>query len=385
MIKEYIFVVRGAKKYFKRSQKNIQNNKILLNIPSLKYCMKAAVLVKNKVEVKDFDLPKVGKNEVLVRMRACGICGSDLEKVFGKYGMKSSRIGHEPAGEIVKIGENIKDFKKGDRVFVHHHVPCYSCHFCYNDDFTMCEKYQTSNIDPCGLSEFILVPHWNLSKGGLIRLPDNLNFSQAALIEPIACCLRSLNKVNLKKAGTVVIFGAGPTGLMHMILARFFGAAKLLLVDVNSFRLEFAKKIDSQVEIINMANMKEEGEFKRKSLNFLGKNGSDVSIVSTSNINAFIQSLSITRKGGTISLFGVPPKDTKVKIDLNMIYSKELKIVPSYAASEKEIHQTIALMEAKIMNFEPLITHRFPLQDSNEALKHAHQGKDSMKIIITAE
>jgi len=248
----------------------------------------------------------------------------------------------------------------------------------------MCEKYQTSNIDPCGLSEFILVPQWNLSKGGLIRLPDNINFSQAALIEPIACCLRSLNKVNLKKADTVVIFGAGPTGLMHMILARFFGASKILLVDVNDFRLEFAKKIDHQAQIINITNL-DEGDFKRKSLKFLGKNGSDVSIISTSNINAFIQSLSITRRGGTISLFGVPPKDTEVKIDLNSIYSRELKILPSYAASEKEIHQTIALMEAKIINFEPLITHRFPLRDSNEALLQAHQAKDSMKIIITAE
>ncbi len=376
--------MKGVKKYFKRSQKNIQNNKILLNIPSHEYCMKAAVLVKNKVEVKDFDLPKVGNNEVLVRMKACGICGSDLEKVFGKYGMKSSRIGHEPAGEIVKLGANIKDFKKGDRVFVHHHVPCYSCHFCYNDDFTMCEKYQKSNIDPCGLSEFILVPHWNLSRGGLVRLPDNINFSEAALIEPIACCLRSLNKVNLQKADTIVIFGAGPTGLMHMILARFFGASKILLVDVNSFRLEFAKKIDQQVEVMNIANM-HEAEFKKKSLKFLGNNGSDVSIISTSNVSAFIQSISITRKGGTISLFGVPPKDTEVNIDLNMIYSKELKILPSYAASEREIHQTIALMEAKIMNFEPLITHRFPLQDSHKALVHAHQVIDSMKIIITME
>jgi L-iditol 2-dehydrogenase len=166
-------------------------------------------------------------------------------------------------------------------------------------------------------------------------------------------------------------------------LARFFGASKILLIDVNNFRLEFAKKIDQHVEVINMAIMKED-ELKRKSIKFLGNNGSDVSVVSTSNINAFIQSLSLTRRGGTISLFGVPPKDTEVNIDLNLIYSKELKILPSYAASEKEIHQTIGLMEAKIINFEPLITHRFPLQDSHEALLHAHQAKDSMKIIITA-
>lgn len=349
--------------------------------------MKAALLdINNKVNIVNLDIPHVGNNEILVKMKSCGICGSDLEKVFGAYGMKSSRIGHEPAGEIIKIGKNIQNYKKGDRVFVHHHVPCYTCYYCYNDDLTMCEKYQSSNIEPCGLSEYILVPDWNISKGGVIKLPDQINYDQAALIEPVACCLRSLNKLNLKKGSTVTIFGAGPTGLMHLILLRYFGACKIVLVDLNDFRLDFAKKIDPDVEIINaMGKTKEE---LKKSILLVtsneGVDGVDVSVISTSSLTAFVQSLEITRKGGTISLFGVPPKGSEASVDLNLVYSKELTIVSSYATSEKEIYQIIELMKTNRINFEKLITHKFYIDDSFEALKYAHNAKDSMKIIITS-
>jgi L-iditol 2-dehydrogenase len=247
----------------------------------------------------------------------------------------------------------------------------------------MCEKYQSSNIEPSGLSEYILVPEWNVSLGGLVRLPDNVNFNQAALIEPIACCLRSINKLNLKKADKIAIFGAGPTGLIHMILAKLFGASKIVMVDINEFRLAFAKKIDPSITTVNPKD-NDANEFNNKVFSSVGHMGPDISIISTSNLDAFVKSINITRRGGTVSLFGVPPKDSDLIIDLNLIYSKELKIIPSYATSEKEIHQTITLLENNIIDIEPLITHKFSLSDSFDALEYAHKGKDSMKIIITS-
>jgi L-iditol 2-dehydrogenase len=297
--------------------------------------------------------------------------------------MNSTRIGHEPAGEVIEIGENVKDFKIKDRVFIHHHVPCYSCHYCYNEDFTMCEKYQTSNIEPSGLAEYILVPEWNVLRGGLVKLPDNINFNQAALIEPIACCIRSLNKLDMKKADRIAIFGAGPTGLIHMILAKLYGASQIILVDINEFRLRFAKNIDPTITTINMAN-NNNNNLDTTVFSKVGKIGVDISIIATSNLDALVQSIKITRRGGTISLFGVPTKESELKIDFNLIYSKELKIVPSYAASEKEIHQTITLLTNNIIDFEPLITHKFPLDNSFDALQYAHKAKDAMKIIITS-
>jgi L-iditol 2-dehydrogenase len=345
--------------------------------------MKTAVVDNKSVKIVNREVPKVNQNDVLVKMKTCGICGSDLEKVFGKYGMNSTRIGHEPAGEVIEIGENVKDFKIKDRVFIHHHVPCYSCHYCYNEDFTMCEKYQTSNIEPSGLAEYILVPEWNVLRGGLVKLPDNINFNQAALIEPIACCIRSLNKLDMKKADRIAIFGAGPTGLIHMILAKLYGASQIILVDINEFRLRFAKNIDPTITTINMAN-NNNNNLDTTVFSKVGKIGVDISIIATSNLDALVQSIKISRRGGTISLFGVPAKESELKIDFNLIYSKELKIVPSYAASEKEIHQTITLLTNNIIDFEPLITHKFPLDNSFDALQYAHKAKDAMKIIITS-
>jgi L-iditol 2-dehydrogenase len=345
--------------------------------------MKTAVVDNKSVKIVNREVPKVNQNDVLVKMKTCGICGSDLEKVFGKYGMNSTRIGHEPAGEVIEIGENVKDFKIKDRVFIHHHVPCYSCHYCYNEDFTMCEKYQTSNIEPSGLAEYILVPEWNVLRGGLVKLPDNINFNQAALIEPIACCIRSLNKLDMKKADRIAIFGAGPTGLIHMILAKHYGASQIILVDINEFRLRFAKNIDPTITTINMAN-NNNNNLDTTVFSKVGKIGVDISIIATSNLDALVQSIKISRRGGTISLFGVPAKESELKIDFNLIYSKELKIVPSYAASEKEIHQTITLLTNNIIDFEPLITHKFPLDNSFDALQYAHKAKDAMKIIITS-
>lgn len=345
--------------------------------------MKTAILDNNIVKIIDLEIPRIGGNEILVKMKTCGICGSDLEKVFGKYGMKSSKIGHEPAGIIQKVGNDVKEYKENDRVFIHHHVPCYSCHYCYNEDFTMCDKYQKSNIEPSGLSEYILVPEWNVLRGGVIKLPNNITFDNAALIEPIACCLRSLNKLNIKKADKIAIFGAGPTGLMHMMLSKHFGASKIVLIDINEFRLNFAKDIDPNIITINLQKM-DNIQLDEIILSKVERLGVDISIICTSSMNAFVSSLNITRKGGTISIFGVPPRESDIKIDFNLIYSKELKIIPSYAASEKEIHQTITLLENNVIDFEPMITHRFDLEDSFEALKQAHTAKDAMKIIITS-
>jgi L-iditol 2-dehydrogenase len=344
--------------------------------------MKTAILENKIVKIVNIELPRVKQNDVLVKMKSCGICGSDLEKVFGRYGMNSSKIGHEPAGEIIKIGENVKNFRINDRVFIHHHVPCYACHYCYNEDFTMCEKYQSSNIEPSGLSEYILVPEWNVLRGGLVKLPDNINFNQAALIEPIACCIRSLNKIKMKWADKIAIFGAGPTGLIHMMLAKLFGASKIFLVDVNEFRLNFAKNIDPSIVTINVEN-NDSKEFEKMVFS-KAEIGVDISIISTSNSDAFIKALKITRRGGTISLFGVPSKDSDSKIDSHLIYSKELKIIPSYATSEKEIHHTIALLTNNIIDFEQLITHKFDLNNAYEALKYAHRAIDAMKIVITS-
>jgi L-iditol 2-dehydrogenase len=342
----------------------------------------AKIISKGVVEIiesLDNQLKLSSDGDMLVKMKACGICGSDLEKVYGKYGMASARLGHEPAGEVLAVGKKVSGFSIGDRVFVHHHVSCNSCHYCRHGNNTMCDYYQKSNIDPCGLADKFIVPAWNVSHGGVLKLPDNLSFEQASLIEPLACCIRALNKIQFQKGDDFIIFGGGPAGLMLINLIRIYGAGKIFIVDINDFRLKFCKKFNSDVIIINPQTE----DFCQIIKDNTNNRGVDISIVATSSLIALSNAFEITRKGGQIVLFGVPTKDSQFPLDISKLYSNEFSIVPSYATSELETNQALKLLSEKRINLDFLITHKFKLESSSEAFFCAHEAKDCMKVIIT--
>lgn len=340
-----------------------------------------AVFVKeqNKVSVNDIPSPKISDGDVLVKMKACGLCGSDLEKVYGNYGVVSNRLGHEPAGIIEAVGKNVKDLKVGDRVFVHHHVPCYSCHYCKHEDYTMCPYYQKSNLDPCGLAEAFLVPEWNVSRGGVIKLPDSVSFEEAAMVEPLACCIRAINKVGIMDIDDVAVIGVGPAGMMHVLLAKALGANRVFALDINKFRLEFAKRMGAELTV----DMSKE-DSSQVIKDATDGRGVDVSIIATGNTDAFLQSLELTRSGGKVVLFGVPPKNSKVQLDVNRIFSNEIRLIPSLAASEKETNHALELIKTKRVDIKSIITHRFSLERIEEAIKCAHEAKDAMKVVVTS-
>lgn len=341
--------------------------------------MKAAyVKGPSNVEIRDVERPQIGNNDVIVTMKACGVCGSDLEKIYGQYSQPSMRLGHEPSGIVSEVGSNVKELKKGDRVFVHHHVPCHSCHFCLHGNETMCQKYSETNLSPCGLAEEFLVPDWNVSHGGVIKLPDHISFDEASMIEPLACCVRAWNKIKFKQGDSVAILGAGPTGMMHIMLSKIFGMEDVFCFDINSFRLSFAKQFG-----ITECILSTDPSAHQKILAKTGNRGVDVVIVSTGSLNAIAQSIELVRKGGTVVLFGVPTRDAKMSIDISKVYSKEITITPSYAASETDTNAAFKLMEEEKIDVTKLITHRFDLSESAKALECAHQGNDSMKIIVT--
>ncbi len=341
--------------------------------------MKAAYVTgPSSVEIKSIQRPSVGTGELLVQMRACGVCGSDLEKIYGQYSQPSTRLGHEPAGVISEVGSGTKDFKKGDRVFVHHHVPCYMCHFCLHGNETMCQKYSETNLSPCGLAEEFLVPAWNVSHGGVIKLPEQISFEEASMVEPLACCIRAWNKIKFKKGDSVAILGAGPTGMMHVILSKIYGMKEIFCFDVNNFRLNFAKQFG-----ITDAFHSTDTNAHSKIFDKTENRGVDIAIVATGNIGAIAQSIDLVRKGGTIILFGVPSRDAKLSVDVSKIYSKEITITPSYAASESDTNAAFELIKERKIDIKKLITHKFDLSESAKALEYAHQGNDSMKIIVT--
>ena len=338
--------------------------------------MKAAVVKDDStIKITHIENPELGPNDILVQMSACGICGSDVEKVFGKYGQPSMKLGHEPAGTILKIGSQVENFTVGDRVFTHHHVACYSktCHECSHGNETMCEKYYQSNLNPCGLADEYVVPEWNVKHGGVLKIPDDMSFEEAAMIEPLACCLRAWKKFNYQKNDTAVILGVGPTGIMHALLARSVGFSKIFCSDLNDFRLDFAKKLGFEAVHSN--------ESSEKILQSV-IDGVDVAIVATGNLNAFNSAINLVRKGGTIVMFGVPSKDASIDINMSNVYSKEITITTTYAASDIDTKNALELIASGTIDVKSLITHKYTLEDSQKAFDHAKTGDNAMKIII---
>jgi len=341
-----------------------------------------AVIVKSNsnVEIKNVEKPSVGPGDILVKMRACGICGSDVEKVFGKYGQPSMRLGHEPAGIITQIGSEVSNFVVGDRVFTHHHVACYSddCHECSHGNETMCKKYYESNLEPCGLADEYIVPEWNVKHGGVIKIPENMSFEEAAMIEPLACCIRAWLKLipNSSNGDSVAILGIGPTGIMHAMLAKMYGFEKIFCLDLNEFRLDFAKKLETIT--INSGNTNALEQIKSETAN----QGVDVVIVATSSLNALKDAVNFVRKGGTIVMFGVPSKGAIIDLDMSKIYSKGITITNSYAASDFNTKEALEKISNKQINVSQLITHKYNLQECQKAFAHAKSGDNAMKIII---
>ena len=331
------------------------------------------------VEIKDVDKPSLGSHDIFVKMQACGICGSDVEKVFGKYGQPSMRLGHEPAGIITQVGSEVKNFNIGDRVFTHHHVACYSddCHECNHGNETMCKKYYESNLEPCGLADEYIVPEWNVKHGGVLKIPDSMSFEDAAMIEPLACCIRAWNKFTHKNNDSIAVLGIGPTGIMHALLAKIYGFEKIFCLDFNEFRLDFAKKFEAIA--INSGNTNALEQIKSETAN----QGVDVVIVATSSLNALKDAVNFVRKGGTIVMFGVPSKGAIIDLDMSEIYSKGITIVSSYAASASDTRYAEMLIDNREINVSQLITHKYNLEECQQAFVHAKSGDNAMKIIIS--
>jgi len=330
------------------------------------------------ISVSETGNPKLAAGEILVRMEACGICGSDLEKVFGEYGKTSMRLGHEPAGTVVGVGSGVTGFKAGDRVFTHHHVPCYSCHLCRHGNETVCPKYSETNLSPCGLSEQYVVPEWNVSHGGVLRLPDQMSFEEAAMIEPLACCVRAWDKLSYRENDSVGIFGVGPTGMMHVMLARTKRFSRIFCLDVNDFRLDFAKKFG-----ITESIHADDQSRRQKIMGHTENRGLDVAIVATGSLGALEDATDLIRSGGAIMMFGVPSRGATLEIDMSRVYAKEISLLTSYAASDADTKAALELISSSRIDVKRLVTHTYPITDSQKAFDHARTGENAMKIIIT--
>jgi len=338
--------------------------------------MKTAVYYSlDDIRVEEMPKPKIGPDEILVEMKACGICGSDLMEWYLKN-RAPLVLGHEPSGVIVEVGYKVEDFKLGERVFVHHHVACLTCHHCLQGDYTMCEKFGQTHIHPGGFAEYFKVPAPNLQIDTL-KIPDNVSFEEATLIETVACCVRALTKCKVQPGDTVVIIGAGPSGIIHAMLSRNLGASQIIVSDLVKYRLEAAKRFGADLTI----NPRSEN-LVEKVREVTDGRGADMVVVTAPNVKALLEGMDVCRKGGTVCLFAPTPPTEYMRVSPHRLFFSEIKLIPSYSTSHLETRTALKLISSGRIKAKELITHRFPLSCIEDAFKKAAKGKERLKVVV---
>jgi L-iditol 2-dehydrogenase len=307
-------------------------------------------------------------------MKACGIDGTDLEKAFGKP-VTPPMLGHEVVGEVVESKSS--KFKVGDRIFVHHHVSCGRCYYCLRGSYTMCPLFLRTTIDPCGLAEFFRVPKINVQRGGVLKLPSDLNWDEATFIEPAACVLKALRRVSFQAGDTISLIGVGPTGSLFIKLLKHFGAALVSVSDLSGFRLEIARKIGADI-IVDPR----QADFVEICKRATGGIGVDIGILGTPTVKPLHILLQTIRKGGKICIFGAPEKGEKAELDFSFFFINEISIITSYSTSELEITIILELLKNKKISFNDIITHKYKLSRAEDAFETARDVSKSLKVII---
>jgi len=332
----------------------------------------------NDIRIEDIPIPEVGPHDALLKTKACGICSGD---VMPWYIEKKAPIvlGHEPAGEIVSVGSEVTSFRPGDRVFVHHHAPCFACRLCRRGDYVQCNTWKSSKIIPGGISEYILIPQTNLENDTL-NLPANLSYEDGTLIEPTACVVKGLKRVRIRRGDTVLVIGLGIMGQLNTALARKFGAGIVIGADMVPYRLDKAGECGCD-EVINVSK-----ENLIDALRSITRGEmADVVIVGPNSAEAMKQGISAAGRGGNV-LFFTPAKPAEMlTVDPNELYFKDISLITSYSCGPSDTADALEIIEEGTVRAERFVTHRFPIEKTAEAFRLAAEAKDSMKIVIEME
>ena len=337
--------------------------------------MRVAMYYSNRdVRLEEMPVPKIGPGELLVKVLASGICGSD---VMEWYRIKKALrvLGHEIAGEIVEVGKEVKNYKVGDRVFVSHHVPCNTCKYCLNGFHTLCDTLRTTNFDPGGFAEYLRVPRINVDRGVFV-LPDEISFEDGVFIEPLACVLRGQRLARLRPGQTVFVIGSGISGVLHIALARASGAGKIIASDISEYRLRAARQFGVDEAIL----AKEVSPAKIRKIN-QGRLA-DLVIVCAGTISAYIQALQSVDRGGTVLCFAPLEPDLNFVFPFFDFWNDGITLLSTYGGSPLDIITAIELIRAQQLPLREMITHRLPLKETGLGFQLVAEAKESIKVII---
>jgi len=339
--------------------------------------MRVAMYYSNRdVRLEKMQIPDIGQDEILMRIEASGICGSDVMEWYRRDKVPLV-LGHEVAGTVEKVGKGVEKFRKGDRIVASHHVPCNTCGYCHQGNHTACKSLQGgTNFHPGGFAEFVRLPAINVDRG-VYPIPDGMSFEDATFAEPLACVLRGQSKMKIKHGASVFIIGTGISGLLHVSLARAMGAGSIVTADISEYRNDMAMRFGADAAIVSDKNLVQnliKANNGRKAQNI---------IVCTGAVPAIQASLDAVDKGGTVLFFAPTAQGKTIPFSVNDVFwKKEVTLTTTYAAAPADHVAALELIRAGTIPVDEMITHRFGLADAQKGFDLVAGGGDSVKVII---
>ena len=335
----------------------------------------------NDVRLETVSVPKIGSGEILLRVHSCGVCGTDLKKISTGSHSAPRIFGHETSGVVAEVGEGVQTYRPGDRVMVFHHIPCRQCFYCQNKTFAQCATYKkvgcTAGFEPSGggFAEYVRVMDWIVERG-TVRIPDSVSFEQACFVEPVNTCMKGIEALRLRRGETVLAIGQGPIGIILSVLAKRAGVT-LITSDLYPERLRIGSGFNldltinaSQANVVERVRELTEGR------------GADAVILAVGGNSLIRTAMDATRPGGRVLLFAQTQHGEAV-IDPAAVCVDEKTLVGSYSASVDLQEESVRFVMNREMDLERLVSHRFPLAQSPQALNlAAHPQPSSMKIMI---
>lgn len=326
------------------------------------------------IRVEECARPVVGPDDILVRTQACGICSGDIMPWYMRR--KAPLVfGHEPVGVVEETGQSVTEFRSGDRVFVHHHAPCWECAACRRGEYVQCATWRSTKITPGGMAEYFLVGATN--QRDTLKLPDDVSDIDAVLIEPAATVIKSLRRSGLKPGESILVIGLGIMGMMHVRLARSMGAGTIIGADLFEKRADRAKELGADFGIVVSGD-----DLVERVREVTAGAMADVVIVGPGSTKALSAGIAAAGKGATVVQFTATPPDDEMTIKPHDLYFNETRFVPSYSCGPDDTRQSLELVKRGVLTADELVTHRFPLSQIGDAFSTA-QKPEALKVVIT--
>ena len=329
----------------------------------------------NDVRLEEMPPPEIGPGEMLLRIEASGICGSDVMEWY-RIQRAPLVLGHEVAGTVAQVGAGVSQFREGDRLVVTHHVPCNACRYCLAGRHTVCDTLRATSYDPGGFCEYVRLPAINVDRGAF-PIPDGVAFDDASVAEPLACVYRGQRRANLRPGQSALVLGSGLAGLLHINLARALGAGRIVSTDLSDFRLAAARRLGADATL-------QAAEYSPERLREVNDGRlADLVIVATGARPALLQALESVERGGTVLFYAPTEPGVEVPVAVNDVFFRnDATLTTTYAAAPGDLSTALELIAAGRVQVGEMISHRLPLAETGLGFRLTAGAAESLKVVI---